>query len=186
MEKKADQLGTLGPREQCGSELLEFSLALCIPDMEPKKAATWKHQRAQTKRAPSKMLSLLKDQERRDLTRQKTFKKTSHSIAAKHTKLWSHPYLHPQSEEPRLPQGTPLSTGPRRSSRDIVLGCQRRPSGELELWTSSDNKATLPQCQWTPQGVLDHLSLLSSNKQAPSLSVNAGWVRNLDFCSAWQ
>ena len=54
----------------------------------------------------------------------------------------------------------------------------------VRTFTNSDNKATLPQGEWTPCEELEYTSFLSSNEEVPFLSIRAVQVGDLGFYSA--
>lgn len=43
----------------------------------------------------------------------------------------------------------------------------------VRTFTNSDNKATLPQGEWTPREELEYTSFLSGNEEVPFLSIRA-------------
>lgn len=55
----------------------------------------------------------------------------------------------------------------------------------VRTFTNSDNKATLPQGEWTPCEELECSSLLSSNEEVPFLSIRAVQVGDLGFYSVF-
>lgn len=55
----------------------------------------------------------------------------------------------------------------------------------VRTFTNSDNKATLPQGEWTPREELEYTSFLSGNEEVPFLSIRAVQVEDLGFYSAF-